>query len=169
MSNDFEPENLDKNFINEIYEEALTDDKHPNLPVEVLKPDIVKNRSGLVLLSPKTIIEYSEYIDYMFGQIKAFHDSTNPFMPFNNGFISYLNTYWTRDVDTILKLYALGIANNSILPFGVAKNGVVITRKDPSVIPTLNTEDPKFDEWFEKVYKKEYKPKFTNDREPHDD
>jgi len=164
MSYEFDPENLDESFIDEIYEEALTDEKHPHLPIEVLGPSLVKNRSGLVRLSPKTIIEYSEYIDFMFGQIKSFHDRENPFMTFNNGFISYLNCYWTKDVDTILKLYALGIANNSIFPFGMSRNGVIITRKESSVIPTFNTEDPKFPEWFENVYKKQYKPKFRPGR-----
>ena len=42
---------------------------------------------------------------------------------------------------------------------GISKDGVIITRKDPSVIPTLHTEDPRFPGWFETVYKKEYKPK----------
>ncbi len=162
MSYEFEPENIDKYFISEIFEEALTDEKHTNLPIEVLGPDLVDNRSGIVRLSPKTIIKYSEYIDYMFGQMIAFHDPSNPFMPFNNGFINYMHCYWTKDVDTILKIYALGIANCSILPFGMARNGIIITRKDPSVIPTFNTEDPKFPEWFENVYKKQYKQKFRS-------
>lgn len=164
MSNEFDPINIGCELVNDIYEEALTDDNHTHLPVEVLGPGLVKNRSGLVRLSPKTIVEYSEYIDYMFGQIKSFHDRENPFMTFNNGFISYLNCYWTKDVDTILKLYALGIANNSIFPFGMARNGVIITRKDSSVIPTFNTEDPQFPKWFENVYKKQYKPKFRPER-----
>ena len=160
MSYEFDPIDLDEQFIDEIYEEALTDEKHPHLPVEVLGPSLVKNRSGLVRLSVKTIIEYSEYIDFMFGQIKSFHDRENPFMTFNNGFIDYMNGYWTKDVDTILKLYALGIMNNSISPFVMSRNGVIITKKDSYVIPTFNTEDPKFPEWFENVYKKQYKPKF---------
>ena len=162
MSYEFDPINLGKELIDDIYEEALTDEKHTNLPIEVLGPDLVKNGSGLVLLSPKTIVEYSEYIDYIFGQIKAFHDAENPFMPFNSGYIDYMNGYWTKDVNTLLKLYALGIANTSVFPFGKARNGVIATRKDPSVIPTYNTEDPKFPEWFENVYKKQYKPKFKN-------
>ena len=61
-----------------------------------------------------------------------------------------------KDNDTILKLYTLGLANSSIHPFVLSKNGILVAQKDSLVIPTLHTRDPKFPEWFENVYKKEY-------------
>jgi len=169
MSNDFEPENIGSDFIEEIYEEALTDETRFYHPVEVLGPNVVKTRSGRILLAIDTIDEYSEYIDFMFGQMRSFHDKSTKYMSFQEGFIDYMNGYWTKDVDTIMKLYALGIANGSIIPFGMSKNGVIITEKSPLVIPTLNTEDPKFDDWFENVYKKQYVLRKNIGREPHDD
>ncbi len=159
MSHNFKPEDLDETFIDEIYEDCLTDEKHISVPVEVLRPDMVKNRSGVVRLDPFKVSEYSEYIDYMFGQIRAFHDTHAEFMSFREGFINYLNNYWTEDMDTILKLYALGIVNGSIYPFAVNRRGIIITAKDMLMIPTLDTFDPKFPEWFETVYKKEYRPR----------
>ncbi len=169
MSNDFEPENIGSDFIEEIYEEALTDAKHINHPVQVLRSDLVERPTEIIHINPNVIFDYSEYIDYMFGQLLRFHDRSTPFMSFNEGFIDYNEAQWTRDIDTILKFYALGIANGTIGPFIKAPNGIVVTQKDSFVIPTLNTEDPKFDEWFEKVYKKQYKPRYTSGREPHDD
>ena len=169
MSNDFEPMDLDKDFIDDIYKEAIEDKTRAQVPVEVLGPKIVKNRSGEVLLSIKKIMEYSEYIDYMFGQMKPFHNPSSKIMTFNDGFVDYFNGYWTEDMDTIIRLYALGIVNGSISPFVASGNGVLFAKKDSLVLPTLNTEDPKFDEWFEKVYKKQYKPRYTSGREPHDD
>ena len=168
MSYNFRPENLDDTFIDGIYQEALTDAKHPNVPVEVLRPDMVKNRSGLVRLDPKTVSDYSEYIDYMFGQIRAFHDTKSEFMGFKEGFINYLNDYWTEDYDTLLKLYALGIVNGTIYPFAVNKRGIIITTKDALVIPTLDTDDPRYPELFENVYKKEYRPRRKLGREVED-
>ena len=156
MSYEYEPENLDSAFIDEIYEEALTDKKHVHVPVEVLGPHLVKNRTGEVILNMDAIEKYSEYIDYMFGQIRAFHDTSKRYMAFQEGYIDYMNGYWTEDTDTILKFYAIGIANGSILPFDRSKNGILVAPKDSFVIPTLNTEDPRFPEWFENVYKKKY-------------
>ncbi len=165
MSNVFRPENLDDTFIDGIYGECLTDERNISVPVEVLRPDMVKNRSGVVRLNPFKVSEYSEYIDYMFGQIRAFHDTNTEFMGFQEGFINYLNDYWTEDMDTLLKLYALGIVNGSIYPFAVNRRGITITAKDMLMIPTLDTDDPKFPEWFETVYKKEYRPRLKIVRE----
>ena len=105
----------------------------------------------------------------MFGQIRAFHDPSTRYMSFQEGFIDYMDGYWTEDMETILKLYALGIANGSILPFDMSKNGIIVAPKDSLVVPTLNTEDPKFDEWFENVYKRQYVLRKNIGREPHDD
>ncbi len=169
MSSNFDPENITESFVDEIYEETIEDKTRFKMPVEVLGPNVVKNRSGEVSLSVSKIVEYSEYIDYMFGQLIGFHKKSTPLMAFNDGYITYLQDCWTKDVNTLLKLYALGIANGSISPFVLSKNGVIVTQKDPMLIPTLDTDDPEFDEWFEKVYKKEYRPRHKNDREPHDD
>lgn len=159
MSYEFDPIDLDESFIEEIYEEALTDDKHFNHPIEVLRPDIVQNRSGIILLDPSVIAKYSEYIDYMFGQMISFHNTSFPYMTFNDGRIDYFGYCWTKDKDVLLKLYALGIENGTIYPFVLSKNGVIVTKKDMLVIPTFNTCEDKFPEWFENVYKKQYKPR----------
>lgn len=169
MSNNFDPEDLDESFIDEMYEEATEDNSRFKVPIEVLGPKIVKNRSGEVHLSVSKIVEYSEYIDFMFGQLYGFHDKSTPIMTFNDGCLDYFKTYWTKDIDTLTKLYALGIANGSISPFVLARNGVIVTQKDPMLIPTLSTRDPKFPEWFEKVYKKEYRPRHPNVKETRDD
>ncbi len=161
MSYEFDPIDLDPDFIDDIYKEAINDKGHVSKPVEVLSSEVVQNGSGVIKLSVGKIIEYSEYIDYMFGQIRAFHDTSKKTMSFREGFIDYMDGYWTEDLDTIMKFYALGIANDSIYPFVLSPNGIIVTAKDNLVIPTLNTEDPRFDEWFEKVYKKQYKPRFS--------
>jgi hypothetical protein len=80
-------------------------------------------------------------------------------MTFNGGAITYLDDLWTKDVNTLLRIYALGIANGTISPFVLSKNGMVVAQKDPMMIPTLNTEDPEFPDWFENVYKKQYRPR----------
>ncbi len=165
MSHNFEPENLDETFIDEIYEECLTDNKHLHIPVEVLRPDTVEKRSGVTFIDPIILAKYAEHIDYMFGQIRAFHDIRKPYMSFQEGYINYLDAYWTEDLETILKLYTLGIANETIHPFALSRNRMIVARKDSLVIPTLDTFDPKFPEWFETVYKKEYKPRHKIDGE----
>lgn len=161
MSYEFAPMDLDPDFIDDIYEEAINDKGYLSKPVEVLRPGVVQKRSGVIEISVRKIIQYSEYIDYMFGQIRAFHDPSKKTMSFKEGFIDYMNGYWTEEPDTIMKFYALGIANDSIYPFVLSPNGIIVTGKDNGVIPTLNTDDPGFDEWFEKVYKKQYKPRFS--------
>lgn len=157
MSYEFDPMDLDEEFIDDIYKEALTDEKHFNHPVEVLRPDIVKNRSGVVLLNPEVINKYSEYIDYMFGQTLSFHNTQSPYMTFNDGSINYFGKCWTNDYEVLIKFYAIGIELGTIYPFVLSKNGVIVTKKDALVIPTLDTGDPKFQDWFENVYKKQYK------------
>jgi hypothetical protein len=160
MSYEFDEIDLDEQFIDEIYEKALTDERHVNHPIQVLGADLVKRPSELVHINPNVIFDYSEYIDYMFGQLIRFHDRSVHFMSFNEGFVDYFGGYWTKDIDSALRLYALGIANGTIGPFIMANNGLIVTQKDSFVMPTYNTEDPRFPDWFENVYKKQYKPRY---------
>jgi hypothetical protein len=159
MSYEFEPDNLTESFVDEIYEEAVESKTRFKMPVEVLGPTLGIKRSGEVYLDVSKIVEYSEIIDYMFGQMIAFHDKSTPLMTFKGGAITYLDDCWTKDVNTLLRIYALGIANGTISPFVLSKNGMVVAQKDPMMIPTLNTEDPEFPDWFENVYKKQYRPR----------
>ena len=145
MSYEFAPMDLDPDFIDDIYEEAINDKGYPSKPVEVLGPGVVQKRSGVIEISVRKIIQYSEYIDYTFKTeddsniiIRAFHDPSKKTMSFKEGFIDYMNGYWTEELDTIMKLYALGIANDSIYPFVLSPNGIIVTAKDNLVIPTLN-------------------------------
>jgi hypothetical protein len=159
MSYEFDPENVNESFVDEIYEEAIESKSRFKMPVEVLGPKLGIKRSGEVYLDVSKIVEYSEYIDYMFGQMIDFHDKSEQLMTFNGGAITYLDDLWTKDVNTLLRIYALGIANGTISPFVLSKNGMVVAQKDPMMIPTLNTEDPEFPDWFENVYKKQYRPR----------
>ena len=100
---------------------------------------------------------YSSIIRYFFGQLKAFHSNMSQVMSFTDGMIDYQNNAWTNDTNSLIKLYALGIASEYISRFFILENETIAAKRNPHIIPTYFTSDPRYSEWYKNEYKSENK------------
>jgi hypothetical protein len=175
MNNDNERvfEELDLNLTNidYLYDIIEDKDKKPNsIQVQAFSPKITPNPSKIVFFDQRKLAIHSQDIDFMFGQLLAAHDRSAKYFPPETACFTYRNVTWTRFMTYLMDFFELGIANRTMTPFMLSKDGRFISMLDPKLIPTINTSDPRYSDWV-KQYKIQYKPKFKVPpvREPHDD
>lgn len=113
----------------------------------VLKPEYCGKESEIIRLSKNSVLERKSMIQYLLGQIKAFHDDRESFA-LQEGFLRYDDIFWTKDYEVLFKLYALALSSASITSF-VSYKDIIGSVKSPDCIPTLSPRDPNFSEWYE--------------------
>lgn len=96
----------------------------------------------------KKLIQISEAVNYLLGQLGAVHDGIANLVA-TNGFEKYDGTKWTQNKIALFALYYLGTVTGSMPMFmylDAYKNYVspIFTFKD-ILIPTLSPNDPNFD------------------------
>ena len=102
----------------------------------------------------------------MLGQIKPLNQNNAGFA-LQEGFLRYDDTFWTKDYDTLFKLYSLGLATNCLTPF-VSTEEFITTAAIDECVPTLYPNDPNFQSWFS-GYEAKVKKKTLSGQEPADD
>lgn len=175
MSNDNERvfEELDLNPTNIDYLYDIIEDKKKNpksIQVQAFSPKITPNPSQIVFFDPRELAIHSQDIDFLFGQLLAAHDRSAKYFPPETACFNYRNLTWTKNMQYLMNFFELGIANRTMMPFILSKDGRFVSMLDPKLIPTIDTSDPEYSGWV-KQYKLQYKPKFKIPpiREPHDD
>lgn len=165
----FRPLELNERNVQTLFKRCLLDENNPSgecYPVQVLNPQLCGRSSELIKLSKDNVESYAETIRYLLGQIKAFHGSNDTFA-LQEGFMRYDGTIWTKDYDTLFKLYSMGISTVSISNFSLYKD-VICSVKSSKCISTLSPKDPNYQEWFN-GYEAKVKKKTLGGQEPADD
>ena len=149
---------LSKEVVETIYEDCLADEAYTELTgcesVDLPEWELLAYPSETIVFDPDKIKVYSLYIDCLLGQLRAIHkNSIFPVSFHYTDDLDYLYNLWSDDPQVVRELFALGIANDSISRFYPLENGTYVARTNPTAIPISHTTNPRFQEWFEKVYK----------------
>ncbi|MBQ9031973.1 MAG: sel1 repeat family protein [Parasporobacterium sp.] len=150
---DLKEENVDRIFKECIDNENMGDDLC--VDYELFEQKNQKGDQGKAHINLVKQHVYASIIQYMCGQLKAFHSSIGQVMSFDDGMTDYQNNVWTNDEDTLIKFYALGIANEYISKFFILRDRTLVAKRNPGIIPTYFTGDPGYPEWYENEYKSE--------------
>ncbi|MBQ3532409.1 MAG: hypothetical protein IJA51_01765 [Oscillospiraceae bacterium] len=149
-TNKFRPLELNERNVKILFKKCLPNGDNPAEEVclaRVLKSEYCGKESEIIRLSKNNLLERKSMIQYLFGQIKAFHRDSSAFA-LQEGFLRYDGTAWTKDYDTLFKLYCMGLATASISDFAANKD-IIGSIKSPDCIPTLSPKDSEFSEWYE--------------------
>ena len=169
MADNFRPIELNERNVKAIFKRCLADENNSSQGVyfsQVLRPEKCGKTSETIKFSKEMVDSYSQTIQYLLGQIKAFHDTRESFA-LQEGFMRYDDTFWTKDYDILFKLYSLGLSSASITSF-VAYKDIIGSAKSPECIPTLLPRDPNFQSWYA-GYEAKVKKKTLSGQEPADD
>lgn len=98
------------------------------------------------------LIENKEYIRFLFGQLKEFHNPNGNILKLEDSVYRYDGNIWTTDKETIMKLLYLGVSP-SIQVISPLKYPDHYAYKSTSLEPTLTPSDPNYYSWL-KEYKK---------------
>lgn len=137
--------------------------------LQILQPDLTKRESEEVILSSQQVDKNNLIIKFLLGQIKNIHEN-NSAIGLQEGFIKYDNTVWTKDYDTLFKLYCLSQSCGWLSEFtSLPTNSSIISAiKASNCTPTLSPKDPNFTAWWEK-HKAEWEEPKKEGKEPADD
>ena len=169
MSDNFRPVELNERNVKALFKRCLADETNSSQGTyfsQVLDPEKCGKTSEIIKFSKEMIDSYSQSIQYLFGQIKSFHDTRETFA-LQEGFLRYDDTFWTKDYDVLFKLYTLGLSSASITNFFAHKD-LITSAKSPECIPTLSPRDPNFQSWYA-GYESKVKTKTLSGQEPADD
>lgn len=154
-TNKFRPLELNERNVKAIFKRCLANEENTKEGVyfsQVLRLDNCGKESAIIRFSKEMVDAYTPSIQYLLGQIKAFHGDRESF-GLQEGFLRYDDTFWTKDYEVLFQLYALALSSASITSFVSVKN-IIGSVRSPLCIATLSTRDPNFSEWYE-----EYKMK----------
>ena len=150
---------LNEKVVSTIYEDCIVDEEnqvdeyYPYITVEVLGKDLTENSTGKVVFSEVKIADYSMLIKVMFGLLFSFHRLAVNQLLFEEGYIDYRGTRWTEDRKVLLKLYALGIANEVISSFYKLYDGTLAAKKCLSFMPAYYPDTSDFAHRLETIKK----------------
>lgn len=151
----FRPLELNEDNVQAIFNRCLATEEEKcsfmkHRALQVLKPLLTGKTSAEVYLSTEKIGENQKNIEFLFGQIKNIHYN-NSAIGLQEGFITYQDTVWTREVENLLKLYALAQSKGLITEFSALPTdpNIISAIKASDVRPTLSPKDPAFPAWWE--------------------
>ena len=106
-----------------------------------------------IIFDTDKLIENKEYILYLFGQLREFHNNEEEILRLEDTALRYDGNLWTTDVEYIMKLLYLGVSPSvgAITPLKYPEHYAF---KNPDILPTLFPLDPNFDSWI-REYQKE--------------
>lgn len=133
------------------------------LPVKIFTKASCGKDSPEVYFSKAKIQEYRQAIEYMYGQLYEVHHGSVPeeyreayqklgmddpnakFLSPDGGALNYKNQPWTKDRNTLMMFYYLGVASVTIMPFveDVVRGQIGVDLID--IVPTLSPNDPDFE------------------------
>lgn len=159
----FIPIDLNEGNVQAIFNRCLAKEDEGNITyAQVLQQALAGKKSDLIRFSKPRIVEQSQNISYLLGQLKGAHKRMDH-IPLEYGVINYNDRKWTTNADILLRLYALAIANNNIRPFALQKDNTLAINIT-SIKPTPSPKDPAFPSWWE-AHKSEWEvPKIEREQ-----
>lgn len=163
----FEGSILMEESVLELFELCLPDENTTEPEYSILFTKILgyPQDGNSVFFDKNYLLEYKEDILYLFGQLKAAHDTSKKFYTFEDCIIDYKGRPWTTDQNTLMKFLYLGASPSirAISPFVPPNHDVYPI----DIVSTLSLQDPNYLS-FIKQYRKELIKKVES-REPADD
>lgn len=154
--NKFHPIDLTEGNVQAIFDRCLATkeeiDVYRYFTFQILKPTLTQKSSEVYRFSEEKIKKNEKSIGYLFGQIKNIHENnSHSIIGLQEGFLRYDETIWTKDYDTLFKLYALAQASNYLLDFSSLpeKPDLITAYRASNMKPTLSPKDPAFPAWWE--------------------
>lgn len=141
---------LNERSVKTLFKKCLANEENTKEGVyfsQVLRLDNCGKESAIIRFSKEMVDAYTPSIQYLLGQIKAFHGANQTFA-LQEGLLRYDDTFWTKDYEVLFQLYALALSSASITSFSSLKN-LIISAKSPLCIATLSPNDSYFAEWWE--------------------
>lgn len=168
-ANQFKPQELNEGNVQAIFNRCLAKDGEEFYNVQVLGAEITKNPSDIFQMSSKEIKENDKNIRYLIGQLKTIHIPNVKAITLQEGFFRYDNHVWTKDFDSLFKLYSLSLAGVYLRGFGRTSDNNISSLVDYTHCkPTLSPKDPNFPAWWEE-HKSEWEEPKKEGKEPADD
>ena len=147
--------------VSELFSHCLPDEDTYELEYSLLFTKVLgyPQDGKAIFFDKKYLLEVKEDILYLFGQLKAAHDSSKKLYTFEDCIIDYRGKPWTLSEEVLFKLLYLGASPSigAISPF-VAPNHDVVPI---NIVPTYSLTDPKYLS-FIKNYRKELVNKLEN-------
>lgn len=99
--------------------------------------------SPTIFFKKQKIEEYSDTIEYLYGQLSFVHLKFPTLEP-AKGAVTYQAKIWTRNNSTLMAFYYLGVANVTIMPFILDPDSKEIFTDLIEIKPTLSPNDPRY-------------------------
>ena len=148
------PIELNEENVLRIYNDCLMKKKLSNflssdlLPVKIFTKESCGKDSPEIYFSKAKIKEYSDAIEYMYGQLHAVHHEIPELLP-PGGQLDYKEKLWTKSQSVLMSFYYLGVANITIMPFIIQPVSQRLSVDLFCILPTLSPNDPNFKTWAE--------------------
>mgnify|MGYP003293463196 CR=1 FL=1 len=113
------------------------------LPTKIFTKSSCGQDSPEIIFDKTKIKECSSAITYLYGQLDFVHNSLETFFP-ESGFITYKHTSWTQNNSTLMALYYLGIASDTIPIFTLNPSTKKLSSFNFFITPTLSPSDPNY-------------------------
>ena len=128
------------------------------IKVQAFSPSVAEPPSAVVYFDPRKVAIHSQDIDFLFGQLRIAHNKTEKYFVAVQAAYNNQLTAWTTHSSSLMKLFEIGIANRTMMPFKVY-NDKFLSMLNPKLLPTLGPSEPQYAE-FIKQYKLQYKQRF---------
>lgn len=139
MDNKFEMLTLNAENVNRIYNDCLvTDSTNYTFPHQLYK----NNTNHIIRLDREKELSYVSTIMYLIGQLDVVHQNKDE-MSLKSSIIRYDKKPWTKDMETLIHFYYLGMAACRFTSI----DDVTKTIKISPITPTLSPSDPNFEQW----------------------